>query len=205
MSERIDVGETNVSRETYERLKHYEALVQKWSPKINLVARSTLSQVWDRHIVDSLQVCSAVEQPNCWVDIGSGGGFPGVVVAIWAAEHWPECEVVLIESDQRKCAFLRTALRECGVSGTVLSKRIEQVPSLQADVLSARALADLSQLLEFSDLHLKPGGQCLFLKGAQWKKEVDNAERQWRFDWKSNKSWTEPEAVVLRIKGVARV
>ncbi len=203
--DRVEIAGVDVSRETYDRLKHYESLVQKWSPKINLVAKSTLTDVWERHIVDSVQVCDLVSFPETWVDIGSGGGFPGVVVAIIAAEKVPDCQVTLIESDQRKCAFLRTALRECGVKGRVISDRIEKVAPMGAGVLSARALADLSLLLEFAERHLSKDGIALFSKGVQWKKEVDNARSQWRFELESTKSWTEPDAVVLKIEGVARV
>ncbi|MBY6044981.1 16S rRNA (guanine(527)-N(7))-methyltransferase RsmG [Phaeobacter italicus] len=203
--DRVEIAGVDVSRETYDRLKHYESLVQKWSPKINLVAKSTLEDVWDRHIVDSVQVCDLVSFPETWVDIGSGGGFPGVVVAIIAAEKARDCQVTLIESDQRKCAFLRTALRECGVKGRVISDRIEKVAPMGAGVLSARALADLSLLLEFAERHLSKDGIALFSKGVQWKKEVDNARSQWRFELESTKSWTEPDAVVLKIEGVARV
>lgn len=203
--DRVEIAGVDVSRETYDRLKHYESLVQKWSPKINLVAKSTLDDVWERHIVDSVQVCDLVSFPETWVDIGSGGGFPGVVVAIIAAEKAPDCQVTLVESDQRKCAFLRTALRECGVKGRVISDRIEKVAPMGAGVLSARALADLSLLLEFAERHLSKDGIALFSKGVQWKKEVDNARSQWRFELESTKSWTEPDAVVLKIEGVARV
>ncbi|AUQ76166.1 16S rRNA (guanine(527)-N(7))-methyltransferase RsmG [Phaeobacter piscinae] len=201
----INIGQSYVSRETYERLKHYEALVKKWSPKINLIAKSTLADVWDRHIVDSVQICQGIDFPQSWLDIGSGGGFPGVVVAILAAERAPDCAITLIESDQRKCAFLRTAIRECGVKATVISERIEKVPPMAVDVISARALADLSTLLGFVERHLHQEGIALFSKGLQWKKEVDNARSQWQFDLKSTKSWTEPDAVVLEIRGVTRV
>ncbi|MFV1439850.1 16S rRNA (guanine(527)-N(7))-methyltransferase RsmG [Phaeobacter sp. JH18-32] len=201
----MQIGKSYVSRETYDRLKHYESLVKKWSPKINLVAKSTLDSVWDRHIVDSIQICELTEFPKTWVDIGSGGGFPGVVVAIIAAERAPDCSITLIESDQRKCAFLRTAIRECGATAKVVSERIEKVPSIGADVMSARALADLTTLLGFAEHHLHPGGIALLSKGVQWKKEVDNARSQWQFDLKSTSSWTEPEAVILEIRGVTRV
>ncbi|UWR68474.1 16S rRNA (guanine(527)-N(7))-methyltransferase RsmG [Phaeobacter inhibens] len=204
MSE-VKIGEAHVSRETYDRLKHYESLVKKWSPKINLIAKSTLDDVWDRHIVDSVQICQRIDFPQTWLDIGSGGGFPGVVVAILAAERAPDCVITLIESDQRKCAFLRTAIRECGVKAKVMSERIEKVPPMAADIISARALADLTTLLGFAERHLQPGGIALFSKGIQWKKEVDNARSQWQFDLKSTNSWTEPEAVVLEIRGVTRV
>ncbi|MEO3477040.1 16S rRNA (guanine(527)-N(7))-methyltransferase RsmG [Phaeobacter sp. CAU 1743] len=195
----------NVSRETLDRLKIFEQVLLKWNPKINLVSRNSLDDLWTRHIIDSVQVFRCVSPPNHWVDIGSGGGLPGVIVAIMAAEESPNTKVTLIESDQRKSAFLRTAARECGAKLTVISKRIEQADPQNADVLSARALADLSLLLEFSERHLSPTGTALFPKGANWKKEVDNARQRWRFDFEPITSLTEPDAVVLKIEGVARV
>ncbi|MDE4305079.1 16S rRNA (guanine(527)-N(7))-methyltransferase RsmG [Phaeobacter gallaeciensis] len=195
----------NVSRETLDRLKIFEQVLLKWNPKINLVSRNSLDDLWTRHIIDSVQVFRCVSPPNHWVDMGSGGGLPGVIVAIMAADESPNTKVTLIESDQRKSAFLRTAARECGAKLTVISKRIEQADPQNADVLSARALADLSLLLEFSERHLSPTGTALFPKGANWKKEVDNARQRWRFDFEPITSLTEPDAVVLKIEGVARV
>lgn len=195
----------NVSRETLDRLKIFEQVLLKWNPKINLVSRNSLDDLWSRHIIDSVQVFRCVSPPNHWVDMGSGGGLPGVIVAIMAAEESPNTKVTLIESDQRKSAFLRTAARECGAKLTVISKRIEQADPQNADVLSARALADLSLLLEFSERHLSPTGTALFPKGANWKKEVDNVRQRWRFDFEPITSLTEPDAVVLKIEGVARV
>ncbi|MDF1772925.1 MAG: 16S rRNA (guanine(527)-N(7))-methyltransferase RsmG [Pseudophaeobacter sp. bin_em_oilr2.035] len=195
----------NVSRETLDRLKIFEQVLLKWNPKINLVSRNSLDDLWTRHIIDSVQVFRCVSPPSHWVDMGSGGGLPGVIVAIMAAEESPNTKVTLIESDQRKSAFLRTAARECGAKLTVISKRIEQADPQNADVLSARALADLSLLLEFSERHLSPTGTALFPKGANWKKEVDNARQRWRFDFEPITSLTEPDAVVLKIEGVARV
>ena len=199
-------ADLNVSRETMERLKTFDATLQKWNPRINLVSKSTIPDLWSRHILDSIQVFEAIEQPTGhWVDIGSGGGLPGVIVAICAAEKAPELNVTLIESDQRKSAFLRTAARECGVKINVISERIEAAEPQFADVLSARALADLSLLCEFSERHLKKEGLCIFPKGGNWKKEVDNALQQWRFEWEAITSLTEPQAVILKMKGVERV
>lgn len=200
------LSDLNVSRETVERLEAYDAVLRKWNPKINLVSRNSLADLWTRHILDSVQVFRCVDSPKGkWVDIGSGGGFPGLVIAALAAEEAPELSVTLIESDQRKSAFLRAAARECGVKITVLSKRIEQAEPQNADVLSARALADLPMLLEFSEQHLKPEGTALFPKGASWKKEVDNSLQHWRFDAEPIISRTDPDAVVLKLKGILRV
>lgn len=205
MSDRALLEQLNVSRETIERLEKFEEVLLKWNPRINLVSKNSLQDLWNRHIVDSVQVFTCVEDPGVsWVDIGSGGGFPGIVVAIMAAEHAPKTKVTLIESDQRKSAFLRTAARECGVPVTVLTQRIEEADPQKADVLSARAVADLDALLHFSERHLAKNGLGVFPKGASWKKEVDKAAERWRFEVEPITSLTETEAVVLKIKGVAR-
>ncbi|WP_170525535.1 16S rRNA (guanine(527)-N(7))-methyltransferase RsmG [Ruegeria arenilitoris] len=194
----------NVSRETFEKLSIFVNLLQKWNPKINLVSRSTLPEVWSRHIKDSIQVFHLVEPKNHWVDLGSGGGFPGLVCAILASETSPETEFTLVESDQRKSAFLRTVIRETKANCSVISKRIEVVDPLGADVLSARALADLTTLLSFCDRHLKEDGVAVFPKGATWKKEIDAAQREWNFTTETANSLTDPQAVILKIKGVSR-
>lgn len=201
------LDQMDVSRETLARLEVFERVIRKWNPKINLVSRHSLEDLWSRHIIDSIQVfrCAGPAPAGKWVDIGSGGGFPGLIIAVLAAEEAPDLEVVLIESDQRKSAFLRTAARECGVKVEVISERIEKAEPQDADFLSARALADLSLLFEFSERHLKSGGFALFPKGASWKKEVDNARGQWQFETEPVTSITENEAVILKIRGVARV
>ena len=196
----------NVSRETFERLETYADLLRKWNPRINLVAKSTLDDLWTRHIVDSAQIFELAAHPvGHWVDIGTGGGFPGLVIAIMAIEAETPAKITLIESDARKCAFLRTVLRETGASARVLTQRIEKAPPQSADVLSARALADLSTLLGFAKLHLAPMGTALFHKGASWKKELSDAQQKWKFDHHIATSTTEEGPVVLSIAGVARV
>jgi 16S rRNA (guanine527-N7)-methyltransferase len=204
----VDLTRTglNVSRETVDRLEHFHALLQKWSPRINLVAPSTLADARERHIVDSAQVFAlAPRDATTWADLGSGGGFPGLVVAILARDLAPDMRVTLIESDQRKCTFLRTVLRECEVAARVITQRIEALDPLATDVLSARALAPLPLLLEFAERHLKPGGLALFQKGAQWENEVTEARRQWQFRANPVTSITEQKSVILKIEGVSRV
>lgn len=196
----------NVSRETSERLKTLAALLVKWNPRINLVSKSTIAELWTRHILDSAQVFDlAPAKTDHWVDIGSGGGFPGLVVALMADETNAPQKVTLIESDQRKCAFLRTVLRETGVEATVLTKRIEQADPQDATVLSARALADLSLLFDFADRHMGKDGLALFPKGANWQKEVAAAKESWSFQVDAIQSKTEPQAVILKIGELQRV
>ncbi|RLK03657.1 16S rRNA (guanine(527)-N(7))-methyltransferase RsmG [Ruegeria conchae] len=194
----------NVSRETFERLAIYVALLERWNPRINLVSRNSLKDIWVRHIQDSVQVFRTSKPVDHWVDLGSGGGFPGMVCAIMAIESAPETRFTLVESDQRKSAFLRNVARECGANCTVLARRIEAIDPLGADILSARALADLTTLLSFCDRHLDENGVALLPKGATWKKELLDARKEWNFDADPIKSLTEPQSVILKIKGVAR-
>ncbi len=194
----------NVSRETFERLAIYVALLERWNPRINLVSRNSLKDIWVRHIQDSVQVFRTSKPVDHWVDLGSGGGFPGMVCAIMAIESAPETRFTLVESDQRKSAFLRNVARECGANCTVLARRIEAIDPLGADILSARALADLTTLLSFCDRHLDENGVALLPKGATWKKELLDAHKEWNFDADPIKSLTEPQSVILKIKGVAR-
>jgi 16S rRNA (guanine527-N7)-methyltransferase len=199
------VGGVNVSRETFEKLEAFVRLVEKWTPKINLISRSSIPHIWERHIVDSVQLFEMAPKKARWVDIGSGGGFPGIVISILMAEHGVNHGVTLVESDQRKCAFLRTAVRELRLPADVISDRIESVLPLDADVISARALADLSSLLELADTHLKVGGVALFPKGENWQKEHEEAQRVWSYACEPIRSATNPVAAVLKIKDIARV
>lgn len=195
-----------VSRETNDRLRIFAELLRKWNTKINLVSRVSLDALWTRHIVDSAQLFSLLPQRSQkWVDIGTGGGLPGIVVAILAQEAEMPAEVILVESDQRKCAFLRTALRETGCAGHVIAGRIEEQPPFGTAVLSARALADLDTLLTYTDRHMDPDGIALFPKGETWQDEVLKAQSKWQFDLDVVKSKTNPAAAILKISGVSRV
>lgn len=196
----------SVSRETVDRMEVYAALLQKWSPKINLVARSTLDSLWERHFHDSAQLFDlAPENAENWVDLGSGGGFPGAVIAILAAEKRPHLHLTCVESDQRKAVFLRTVFRETGVSAKVQSARIEEIHPQEADVLSARALAPLDDLLSHAQRHLSPGGTALFLKGAEHATEVKEALETWTFQVDTIQSETNPNAVILKMREIRRV
>lgn len=195
----------DVSRETQERLDHFVALVEKWTQKINLISRDSLRHIQRRHVLDSLQLVTSVNTPDHWADLGSGGGFPGVVIAIVAREWAPDMNVSLVESDLRKATFLRTALRETGCSATVLSQRIESCDPLDAGVVSARALAPLTTLLDYCERHLAPNGVGLFPKGRTAAEEVETALERWSFDCETVPSRTDPEAVVLKIGDIRRV
>ncbi len=195
----------NVSRETIEDLGKFHDLLLKWNPKINLVSKSSIPVIWERHIWDSVQIVPIGGDGHHWVDIGSGGGFPALIVAIMAKSDHPTRKVTMVESDQRKAAFLRTVVRELALNAEVVVKRVEACVGLQADVLSARALADLDQLLGYADKHLSKSGKALFLKGETWENEVEIARRTWSFDLRVHQSKTSPSAAILEIKDIARV
>lgn len=196
----------SVSRETMVQLEIYVDLLKKWNRRINLVSPAAILDVWGRHVADSVQLYDlAPPRFENWVDIGSGGGFPGVIIAILAKTRNPQAKVILVESDARKATFLRAALRETNCSGIVLNERIESSKSLCAKVLSARALADLPKLLEFGNRHLATDGTALFSKGVSWENEVNNARTKWSFSLNVHKSKTDPDAVILQVGELAHV
>jgi len=195
----------DVSRETEERLNTYVALLEKWTPRINLVSRASLPQLRTRHVADSAQLYELAPHPvGHWADLGSGGGFPGLVIAILARETGSPARVTLVDSDARKSAFLRTVIRETGAVATVRTERIEEAAPLGADVLSARALADLPKLLGFALRHLAPGGTALLPKGVTWREELEEAQRKWQFTHRVDTSRADPDAIILRVTGVSR-
>jgi len=196
----------SVSRETYDDLLAFRDLVIKWTPKINLIAPSTIPDLWERHIVDSAQLYPFASEPYAhWLDLGSGGGFPGIVMAIFGKRHAPDAGFTLIESDQRKATFLRTAARDLALNVTVLSERIDQVVSQEADIVSARALAPLSALIEMTSRHLKSDGRALFHKGKGAAAEIADARRNWSFALEQHDSFTDPAARLLIIQRISRV
>jgi len=195
----------NVSRETIERLEAFEQLVLKWTKKINLISAGDSRQIWDRHIVDSVQVYNLAPSNGDWLDIGSGGGFPGIVAAILSKDIAPERRFILVDSDQRKCAFLRTAARELQLNVTVKAERVEKMEPVVAEVLTARALDDLNNLLGYAERHLARAGVAIFPKGANWKNEHVVAQRHWSYQFEAVISATNPEATILKIKELSRV
>lgn len=196
----------DVSRETMNRLSEYEGLIRKWTKVINLVAASTIDHIWTRHFTESAQMFEVANQKSgLWLDMGSGGGFPGAVVAIFANELAPELRVTCIESDIRKCEFLRTVARTTGVKLSVVSRRVEETPPQNAEVVSARALSNLERLLEYSNRHLAPGGCAVYLKGETWKQEVEDARGFWTFDLEMTTSLTNVGSALLKLRNIERV
>ncbi len=193
----------DVSRETLSRLEHFVALFRKWSKAINLAAPSTLPGIWDRHILDSVQLYALRPGPLHWIDLGSGGGFPGVVMAILLSET-DGGQVDLVESNRKKASFLRQALSETGAAGQVHAIRIEEAKDAlpACDAVCARALADLDGLLTHARPWLAQGATGYFHKGRDYRREIENARRRWGFDLIEHKSVVDTDSVILQIDNV---
>jgi 16S rRNA (guanine527-N7)-methyltransferase len=195
-----------VSRETIERLKTYEALLKQWQKTINLVAPSTLADVWHRHFADSAQLL-ALAPPDAkrWVDLGSGAGFPGLVLAILLAERGGG-RVTLIESDTRKAAFLAEVARRTGaavdIQGTRIEKSATQAKVDPVDVVTARALAPLPRLLDLSAPFFSGPTVGLFLKGREAEAEVQVAEKLWEFEAELRQSLTDVSGQIVAIRAL---
>lgn len=186
----------DVSRETLERLDRYVALLTLWNTRINLIAPNSVPDIWDRHIRDSLQISRLDDGAEPWADLGSGGGLPGLVVAC----DQPARVVILVESDRRKALFLETVIRDLSLSAKVFSDRIEAIPPLDAQTISARALAPLDLLLGYAAIHLREGGTCLFPKGRNHMDEIEKARQRWTFAMETIQSQTSSESAILRIR-----
>jgi len=198
--------ELDVSRETLDALKCFEDLVVLWNPAINLISNSSVSDLWSRHIVDSAQLfLFTLPDEGLWLDVGSGGGFPGIVVSIIAKELAPSLRVVLVESDKRKCVFLRTVIRELGLSVKVINDRIENVKLDDVVYLSARALRNLNSLLFIVENNVSRETVCVFPKGRSYKKELVESQKNWKFDFNLIDSNTSEDSKVIVLKGLERV
>ncbi|KAF2991888.1 16S rRNA (guanine(527)-N(7))-methyltransferase RsmG [Methylocystis sp. MJC1] len=177
----------------------YEELLRRWQTKINLVAPNTLSDIWMRHFADSAQVLEAAPDARLWADIGSGAGFPGLVTALLLKDV-AGASVHLVESDQRKAAFLRAVSRETGARVEVHAERIEKVlPTLAEEIeaVSARALAPLSRLVEMAREPLENGAKAVFMKGEEWRDELTAAEAVGNFTFKTVQSRTHKRARLI--------
>ena len=195
------VGDS-VSRETWERLDGLVALLLKWQHTTNLVAPSTLPEVWTRHIADSLQLLTIVPDARAWADLGSGGGFPGLVVACAMADH-PGAKIELVESNQKKSAFLREAARVLSVPAIVHARRIEDFISVTVqsfDVVTARALAPLEKLIDYASPLLKAGAIGLFPKGQDVEAELTAASKSWTIETELVPSITDPQARIVVVR-----
>ena len=189
----------DVSRETLASLSAYVALVEKWQPRINLVSAATLQNIWHRHIFDSAQLLphmpAVPAYKRCQIlDIGSGAGFPGLVLAILGAG-----DVQLVEADHRKAVFMQTVIRELGLSARVINQRIETVPACQPDVITSRALAAMPKLMSLIAPQRHDGLTCLFLKGASVDGELTNFQTYSTMAMHLYPSVTNEDGVIVKL------
>lgn len=190
------ISAPSVSRETLMKLRQYAALARQWNEALDLFAPTSINAFWMRHILDSLQLLPLIPRSaDTAIDIGSGGGLPGLVLAIALA---PDLEFTLIEANRRKAAFLREAARVTDTKLTIAASRVED-QDIGADVVTARALAPLSRLLAMAFPHLNQGGICLFPKGASASTEIEQCTRTWLFDVDCIPSRTHRDATILRV------
>jgi len=212
MKQQETLASLNVSRETEAQLNDFVALVEKWNPVINLIAKGSIPNIWSRHIEDSAQIIALAKLSDYWIDIGSGGGFPGIVVAfpgivvaICLKEISPSTCVALVESDMRKATFLRQAAALLELNCEIHSSRIESLTIAPAATLSARALAPLPSLLEYAETLVEKDGVCLFMKGQTYQDELAAAQKSWSFEHDIVQSQTDSNAAVLKIRNIRRV
>lgn len=192
--------ETGAAPDQMERLHAYLALLGRWQPRINLVGANTLDDPWRRHFLDSAQLAPLLPASAArLVDLGSGAGFPGLVLAILT-----DVPVTLVEADQRKCAFLVEAARVTATPVTILPARIESQAPADADVVTARALAPLPKLLAYAVNWLAPNGICLLLKGRSVANELTEAQKNWKMQVASFLSRSDAAAMILRIDQISR-
>ena len=193
----------NVSRETINSFREYEALLCKWNQKINLVSPNTLADLWIRHFLDSGQIINHVDASGKkWLDIGAGAGFPGLVVALLLRDRKIDCEMVLAEKNTKKVFFLNEVIRKLNLNVKVVNKNVETIKPLNADILTARAFSGLKKLIELSLRHRKEGGICLFLKGKNYRWEIDKTLNCWFFDYDIIDSLTNPSGKIIRVKKI---
>lgn len=208
---RLDVRESNspeaflaeydVPRGTIDRLITYERLLRDWQQRMNLIGPATVDRIWFRHFVDSAQLTALIEPGLAWVDIGAGGGFPGLVLATM---DWGT--FTLVDSVAKKCRFLEAVVAELRLSNVQIKcARIEELPCVGADVATARAAAPLARLFEWSLPHVQAGGQFVFPKGRNHALEVEEAEKHFAFDRELVQSRTDRDARIIVARNVRRV
>ncbi len=190
----------DVPRGTMERLMAYEALLQDWQTRMNLVGPATLSDIWGRHFADSAQLKSLIQRGKHWIDVGSGGGFPGMVLA---AMDWGQ--FTLIDSVAKKVRFLEAVQDQLGLTNVaVVHGRVEALAPMGAEVITARATAALVTLFDWTVAHGRPASRWVFPKGRRWEEEVAEAKLRFRFEFQALPSITDPEARIILATNLER-
>lgn len=199
------IGEENVSRETFLKLESYVELLKKWQKSINLVSTASLSEVWERHILDCAQLINYIpSESRKIIDFGSGAGLPILILAIMleSRNNKVPYELHAIESDSRKVAFMREAVKNCGLSVNIHNCRIEQLAPFKADIITARAFAPLSDLLTYVYPFITKDSVCLFLKGQNIDTEIEKANKKWLMELELQQSLSDENGKVVIIKKV---
>jgi 16S rRNA (guanine527-N7)-methyltransferase len=191
----------DVPRGTIDALARYQELLIEWQQRMNLVGPATLEDVWGRHFADSAQLVRYVPAGKTWLDIGAGGGFPGLVLA---AMGWGR--FVLVDSIAKKCRFLEAVRDALGLTNvTIRNARVELLPTLGVDIATARAAAPLEILFDWAIRHVRPGGTFVFPKGRRWSDEVDAARTKFLFDLETFPSMTDSDARILVAHNLKRL
>lgn len=188
------------------RLSIYDELLLRWNSRINLIGAGTISDRWRRHFADSAQLLSLLpDDARTLIDLGSGAGFPGLVIAAMREGGPAPLDITLVESDIRKCVFLHTVAREMGVDASIRNSRLDAVPEARQDVVVSRALAPLDKLLGYAEKFAGIGTACLFHKGAGVESELTAARRGWHIRLEQYPSLTDPEGWILEIREFERL
>lgn len=196
------VALTGVSRETLGRVHAYLEVLDAWRERINLIGPGEGRHLWRRHVLDSLQLIGQIPaDATKIVDVGSGAGFPGLIIACAMAER-PGVNVTLVEKSVRKCEFLEAAIAEVGLPARVLNARIEEAPREKFDLMTARALAPLPRLLGYGYAWLKPSGNAVLMKGKDAAAELAEARKDWTFDVSDRASLSSAEGRILTISTI---
>ena len=197
----------SVSRETVARLQLFMDLLGKWNRRINLVGANEMGRLWHRHVLDSAQLLAFLdESPKSWLDLGSGAGFPALIMAVLLSGKTAP-EMHLVESNGKKCAFLRQAVQQLDVSASIHHCRIDSLPEHVSapDVISARALASLPELLNHAESHLGPNTRCFFHKGQDVELELALSAKYWSMQVRKEPSRVEKGGHVLILSNIHRI
>ena len=205
MKKNLFMKSLNVSRETIDSLCEYESMLSKWNSKINLISKNTFNDIWNRHFLDSGQIIKHVDASRKrWVDVGSGAGFPGLVVALLLRDRKIDCELILVEKSTKKVFFLNEVIRKLDLKVKVINDDIGTIDPLRADILTARAFSELNNLIQIAHVHRKANGICLFLKGENYRFELDKTLNYWFFDYDVFDSLSNPSGKIIRVKNILK-
>ena len=193
----------DVSRETIDKLIRIVDLLDVWRKKINLIGPSEMGHIWRRHVLDSLQLASLIPADGHTIDLGSGSGFPALVLAAGLTQ--PGAKITMIETVGKKCAFLREAIQVAGLPAHVRQGRVENVRDLTADCITARAFAPLSRILEYAETWFEQGAYAVLPKGRRWQEELTEAKECWKFAYQVIPSISGGDGAILRLSEVSRV